>query len=167
MGVFIAPHIRKSASSSKSAQKDHGTIDGGKRKNWSVKPQNMGASAHRPQCPFFGQTATRSLSVGRFSHDKPLIHRVIHRSCGAERNLWQVKGREMKGMKNFRDLTPLASSASQSNCGYNLFNSASQYAPYNPLNSCQTCCTRILSTQPIAIIPHTPSSRPSGKSSGQ
>jgi hypothetical protein len=57
--------------------------NGRKRKNRSVKPQNIGPQKDRPQCTQFRQTATCTLGVGHFSSNKPFIHRVIHRNWGA------------------------------------------------------------------------------------
>ena len=79
----------------------------------------MKAAPDRPQCLYFRHTATRSLSIGHFSRDKPLIHRVIHRSCGTERNLCQTQGRDIKDMQSIRDLGPVPPSSLQSNCGDN------------------------------------------------
>lgn len=80
----MAPHIRRSVSSDNPTEKCRRVKQVGKRKSRSVKPQNMGAELDRPQCLFFRQTAARSLDVGHFHQDRPLIHRVTHRSCGAE-----------------------------------------------------------------------------------
>jgi hypothetical protein len=79
---FVTTHIMGMDSRRKSAQRDYKTTHGRKGLDSSVKPQNMGVSQDRPQCPIFRQTAARSLIVGHFDCDRLLIHRVIHRSCG-------------------------------------------------------------------------------------
>jgi hypothetical protein len=71
-----------SHSSKKFAQNKGTTIAGGKEKKLSVKPQNVGGLFKKTQCPFFRQTADRTLHLSPFSIDTTVIHRVIHRSWG-------------------------------------------------------------------------------------
>lgn len=77
-----APHNLMSSSSKKFAQGKGIAIACGKAKKLYVKPQNIVGLFKRTQCPFFRQTADRSLYLSLFSIDTPIIHRVIHRSWG-------------------------------------------------------------------------------------
>jgi hypothetical protein len=71
-----------SSSSKKFAKALETTIACGKAKKLSVKPQNIVGEFRKPQCPFFRQTAERTIHVSLLSIKKAVIHRVIHRSCG-------------------------------------------------------------------------------------
>ncbi|MEY4704927.1 MAG: hypothetical protein RL042_1129 [Nitrospirota bacterium] len=78
----MATHIRRSASSRKSARLHQKTTACGKAKDSPVKPQNIVGIFNRTQCLFFRQTAHRSLCLSHFYIYNLLVHRVVPRSWG-------------------------------------------------------------------------------------
>lgn len=75
----------------------------------------MGAVTDKPQCPFFRQTAIRSLGACHFSGEVPLIHRVIHRSCGAALRISQMRWRDRKKTQTLQRLGYIPPCSLQSN----------------------------------------------------